>query len=1039
MSRAAQLDELEALLQDEQTGRAASSSPLLLDIHSSNPEAVAEADADGGGVAAAMTDCLARWMSRPESSQPGSATALARLLLCSGSPRRVRRLLTHLGRQHAQVAAGSTLQALAARLQCVPLPDLLLLLVDSLGRSSVEASHSESIGFALALLDDTVRSRITASALALAFTVVDAPAPSPSPSVASTQQLNANRHLLTLIVSLPDRVANAVRGRVELPQILASTDAYINHLLEAVILPVVTAAGLQTLRASVEKLALQKPAFQDWLAQLRRPDAFVPTLSTINLVVELFSRLGKLGHFRRLCPRVAPVFTLFFSIALQQSAATSTEFAQLQTLTARFFRPVDDALVSACVYAWLLCADETVLPGVKALPCLSALLASQLSNCWTLPNATILDASLHYIIVERCLMGHQPLSVPALTVLLDAVACVKSQPLLPLTRRLLTYWGMPATVKRSAYDQHLQLSQVLLLCLARLSDAIVKPLASEILASLVGSVQTHLESPLIRVRQLGMITAECFAARLASTDKPLSFQQADDELSILLRSLAQPVASKDVVAKLPEPDALQFSEISSHLAPTLPTSYIASSFRLFVPSSAVAALPTVAAAAAAAATTATPTPLHSAQKRMITVLSSTPNPNTSSDPSLAAATPTLDDADSANDLDDDEFVPYALVDPADRVERVDTANPRQTPSVPIADRPQPRAAVKPPKFLRDCAQGLIARDDVPRVEASLQAVESLLTTSPMEQDDVSVEICKMLLYLHNEHSIAKFEELRMRGMVAACVRAPADVARYLSAQFYVRNHTLSQRTDIVDVLCSAAKALAMGKMAVTPLSRESLTAQLKTAQAQTKRGFGRDALQQPQITSVSQDSLNSQSFVAAGKVVRASTASLNARTAGKVVWRNRLQNVAGWFFYPLLEKFDSDTGGNLFGLLGNEGVFVLGRLCHGLGVIMHCASNCTDAPPMARALMAFVWALRGTEHAYVRRALVFCVNMVLLAVPASILVADLGTDLYETQNWLADIMQRDSDDESRDLAVSALSALLEVLKSAPGMEVGDDS
>lgn len=106
---------------------------------------------------------------------------------------------------------------------------------------------------------------------------------------------------------------------------------------------------------------------------------------------------------------------------------------------------------------------------------------------------------------------------------------------------------------------------------------------------------------------------------------------------------------------------------------------------------------------------------------------------------------------------------------------------------------------------------------------------------------------------------------------------------------------------------------------------------------------------------------------------------------------------------------------------------VLGRLAHTLGALMYLAVNTTVAVSMGKALLEFVWALRFHGDTYVRRGLLSAVSSVLLSVPVERLLEDLPDELLEARSWLADVAEKDPDEDCRMLAVKAL-LLLEKLK-----------
>ncbi|XP_039740813.1 telomere length regulation protein TEL2 homolog isoform X3 [Pteropus medius] len=335
---------------------------------------------------------------------------------------------------------------------------------------------------------------------------------------------------------------------------------------------------------------------------------------------------------------------------------------------------------------------------------------------------------------------------------------------------------------------------------------------------------------------------------------------------------------------------------------------------------------------------------------------------------------------SDSELDsDDEFVPY------------DMSGDRELKSS------------KAPMYVRDCVEALTTSEDWERWEAALRALEGLVFRNPAATREVSVELAKVLLHLEEKTSVVGFEGLRQRALVAVTVTDPAQVAEYLTSQFYAVNYSLRQRMDILDVLTLAAQELSRpGRLGRTP-QRSSLDPTSQSGCTVT-----------PAWRAVVDERVRS-------KTRHFSKGSPRRGPAGSP---NEFNSVAGYFFFPLIQRFDRPLV--TFDLLGDDQL-VLGRLAHTLGVLMYLAVNTTVAVSMGKTLLEFVWALRFHGDAYVRRGLLSAVSSVLLSVPAERLLADLPDELLEARSWLADVAEKDPDEDCRMLAVKAL-LLLEKLK-----------
>ncbi|XP_034363378.1 telomere length regulation protein TEL2 homolog [Arvicanthis niloticus] len=319
---------------------------------------------------------------------------------------------------------------------------------------------------------------------------------------------------------------------------------------------------------------------------------------------------------------------------------------------------------------------------------------------------------------------------------------------------------------------------------------------------------------------------------------------------------------------------------------------------------------------------------------------------------------------------------------------------------------------KEPVYIRDCMQALTTSEDMDRWEAALKVLEGLVYRSPAATREVSVELAKVLLHLEEKTCVAEFEQLRQRALVAVTVTDPEQVAKYLTSQFYGLNYSLRQRMDILDVLVLAAQALSRPR-SLQRLSQHRSPAS-GTLCSPTLAISQPGSAVAPDWQVVVEERIRS-------KTRRFSKGCPQTELSGVP---NEFNSVAGHFFFPLLQHFDRPLV--TFDLLGDDQL-VLGRLTHTLASLMYLAVNTTVAVPMGKALLEFVWALRFHVDIYVRRGLLSAVSSVLLSVPTERLLGDLPDELLEARSWLADVAEKDVDNDCRELAVRAL-LLLERLK-----------
>ncbi|KAM8960406.1 telomere length regulation protein TEL2 homolog [Pelodytes ibericus] len=294
-----------------------------------------------------------------------------------------------------------------------------------------------------------------------------------------------------------------------------------------------------------------------------------------------------------------------------------------------------------------------------------------------------------------------------------------------------------------------------------------------------------------------------------------------------------------------------------------------------------------------------------------------------------------------------------------------------------------------PVYIRDAIEVLLS-DDTEHLEATMISLVTLINRNMEASKEVSVELIKILLHLEDRPCVSNLVEIRHGAMVAVTVIDPVSVSEYLTAEFYSVNYNLRQRMDILDVIASAAKSLS-----------ENVAPELSAG----KKGVQKDGPTDWRKIVEARIASKTKRFA------KGSSAPTPAATP------NAFHSVAGHFFFPLLQNFDSPA--MTFDLLGEDSL-VLGRMVHTLGIMMHLVMNAPIAPQMGKALLEFVWVLHFHSDAYVRQGLLFCVSTVLLSVPWERLMTDMSQDILETQHWLADITQNDTNEDTRSAALNSL-------------------
>ena len=117
--------------------------------------------------------------------------------------------------------------------------------------------------------------------------------------------------------------------------------------------------------------------------------------------------------------------------------------------------------------------------------------------------------------------------------------CKRRHLLVETVNKLFDVWGDKSAIKHTIYDQHFYVTCAAVLSFGHLSTEEKKAQKHTILTKLLVGVQSHLESPLEKVRRLGMVVAESVTSSLEPNGEKLAFDYVEDDETKLLKSLAK--------------------------------------------------------------------------------------------------------------------------------------------------------------------------------------------------------------------------------------------------------------------------------------------------------------------------------------------------------------------------------------------------------------------------------------------------------------------------------------------------------------------
>ncbi|KAI6652278.1 Telomere length regulation protein TEL2-like [Oopsacas minuta] len=276
-----------------------------------------------------------------------------------------------------------------------------------------------------------------------------------------------------------------------------------------------------------------------------------------------------------------------------------------------------------------------------------------------------------------------------------------------------------------------------------------------------------------------------------------------------------------------------------------------------------------------------------------------------------------------------------------------------------------------PYSLRECVEWLGTNvkssnevDNVKRIDAALNKVESFIRASPHDLKIWTGKLAEIFLNISNEYSIKDMHILRLNSLVALCVCNPVETAKYLTAEFYTLHIVMHARFDILVSIERAAGELANISESKTTHTHFKIPL---TKYQQTKK--------QPKVW----EDIIKERLKLKTRIIS------SARKQAKIT-ENVFGDVVGYFFYPLLYNFDKSLATmNFFG----DDVWLFCALLKTIGSLIIYAQGTIALRKMTSALFEFLIAIKTVGNSLVKQ--------------------DLSPEMEELTEYLQDIFLKDAD------------------------------
>ncbi|KAM4623576.1 telomere length regulation protein TEL2 homolog [Polymixia lowei] len=168
-----------------------------------------------------------------------------------------------------------------------------------------------------------------------------------------------------------------------------------------------------------------------------------------------------------------------------------------------------------------------------------------------LGNLVLKNKKAQFVLTHKLLLLQYKYETGVLRTVLGYLAGDRERrPLLiQVLRALCQAWANPSAVRHTAVEQQVYVSRALLLCVGLLRDEELLQLRSELLQCMLGGMQSHLDSSVLRIRRMGMVVGESLSSRMDINGTKLKFEYEQDEETQELLSLMTPLAEDELEAE----------------------------------------------------------------------------------------------------------------------------------------------------------------------------------------------------------------------------------------------------------------------------------------------------------------------------------------------------------------------------------------------------------------------------------------------------------------------------------------------------------
>ncbi|GAN04450.1 telomere length regulation protein TEL2 homolog [Mucor ambiguus] len=351
------------------------------------------------------------------------------------------------------------------------------------------------------------------------------------------------------------------------------------------------------------------------------------------------------------------------------------------------------------------------------------------------------------------------------------------------------------------------------------------------------------------------------------------------------------------------------------------------------------------------------------------------------------------DSDKDEDDDEEEFQAYLMED-----ESEDEGLKKEGSS---------KKQQKKPVFIRDLIRCLQDRNDPLKLEIGLNAAEHVIrrkTGAGTELSESSVVLAKYIISFPETYEIDNYQTLQRNALVALMTAVPETVCGFVIDEMYNRDTSDGQKQLILGSISLAVRELAGWSTTTTePAAAPAIANHINTSKQVGTPIFASKklTLQEPKR------------------------------------YKNRLSGLAGpVFFFPLLVGWWEGTQGLIKYWIGNNALLTE-RFIMTLNIILHSATNTPDKRKIVKEYFQFISSMKyatvSTHTVSIRKAMLLGIDTIIGVCYSGqevLLYQDYQNELYDTKQWLENMLEQADEPELHDLTIGIVVKLSQIALTA---------